>query len=43
MKKPKKPKSPFTEQEYEDFKRQRELRPSGRPDKEQQPLSPQQK
>jgi hypothetical protein len=42
MTKPKKPKSPFTEQEFEEWKKQRELRPNRNPDKVQPP-SPQQK
>lgn len=42
MTKPKKPKKTFTEQEFEEWKRQRELRPNGKPDKTPPP-SPQQK
>jgi hypothetical protein len=42
MTKKEKPKNPFTEQEYEDWKKQRELRPNGQPDR-LQPPSPQQK
>ena len=43
MTKRKKVKNPFTEQEFEEWKKQRELRPNGKPDKEQPPESPQQK
>jgi hypothetical protein len=42
MTKKRKVKNPFTEQEFEEWKKQRELRPNGRPDKVQPP-SPQQK
>jgi hypothetical protein len=42
MTKTKKPKSPITEEDYEDWKKQRELRPNGKPDKVEAP-SPQQK